>query len=98
LQLINKNLNEDNGCNACLLFHSTLPNMAMLSAVSFNITKICQCCLLFHSTLPNMSMLSAVSLFERLKFIGNPCPGLGQAQKCGGIKLVNGIPALIYFN
>ena len=24
--------------------------------------------------------------------IGNPCSGLGQAQICGGIRLVNGIP------
>jgi hypothetical protein len=26
--------------------------------------------------------------------IGNPCPGLGQTQKYGGVKLVNGIPIL----
>ena len=24
----------------------------------------------------------------------NPCPGLGQVQKCDGVKLVNGIPTL----
>ena len=27
--------------------------------------------------------------------IGNPCPGLGQAQKCGRVTLVNGM--CIYF-
>ena len=27
-------------------------------------------------------------------YIGNPGPGLGQAQKCGGVKLVNGNPSL----
>jgi hypothetical protein len=26
--------------------------------------------------------------------VGNPDPGMGQAQKCGGVKLVNGIPIL----
>jgi hypothetical protein len=26
--------------------------------------------------------------------IGNPGPDLGQAQKCGRLKLVNGIPTL----
>ena len=25
---------------------------------------------------------------------GNPGPGLGQAQKCGGVKPVNGFPTL----
>ena len=24
--------------------------------------------------------------------VGNPCPGMGQAQKCGGVKTDNGIP------
>jgi hypothetical protein len=27
--------------------------------------------------------------------VGNPGPGLGQTQKCGEVKLVNGIPTLI---
>ena len=27
--------------------------------------------------------------------IGNPDPGLGQAQKCGGVKLVNGMPFFV---
>ena len=27
--------------------------------------------------------------------VRNPGPDLGQAQKCGGVKPVNGIPALI---
>jgi hypothetical protein len=27
--------------------------------------------------------------------IGNPGPGLGQAQKCGRVKSVNGIPTLL---
>jgi hypothetical protein len=26
--------------------------------------------------------------------VGNPGPGMGQAQKCGRVKLVNGIPIL----
>jgi hypothetical protein len=26
--------------------------------------------------------------------VGNPGPGLGQAQKCGGVNPVNGIPNL----
>jgi len=26
--------------------------------------------------------------------VGNPGPGLGQAHKCGSVKLVNGIPNL----
>jgi hypothetical protein len=26
--------------------------------------------------------------------VGNPGPGLGQAQQCGGVKTVNGIPTL----
>jgi hypothetical protein len=34
------------------------------------------------------------SLTEHIKTmpydIGNPCPGLGQTQKCGGVKPVNG--------
>ena len=24
--------------------------------------------------------------------VGNPCPGMGQAHKCGGVKTDNGIP------
>jgi len=27
-----------------------------------------------------------------MTYDGNPGPGLGQAQKCGGVKRVNGIP------
>jgi hypothetical protein len=27
--------------------------------------------------------------------VGNPDPGLGQAQKCGRVKPVNGIPTLL---
>ena len=27
--------------------------------------------------------------------VGNPVPGLGQAQKCGRVKPVNGIPTLL---
>ena len=26
--------------------------------------------------------------------LGNPCPGLGQAQKCGGLNRLIGIPTL----
>jgi len=26
--------------------------------------------------------------------VGNPGPGLGQADKCGGVKLINGVPTL----
>jgi len=26
--------------------------------------------------------------------VGHPGPGLGQAEKCGGVKLVDGIPTL----
>jgi hypothetical protein len=28
--------------------------------------------------------------------VGNPGPGLGQAQKCGGVKPVNGISCLLH--
>jgi hypothetical protein len=28
--------------------------------------------------------------------VGNPGPGLGQAQKCSEVKLVNGIPTLLF--
>jgi hypothetical protein len=27
--------------------------------------------------------------------VGNPAPGLGQAQKCGSVILLNGIPTLL---
>jgi len=28
--------------------------------------------------------------------VGNPCTGLGQTQKCGRVKPVNGIPTLSF--
>jgi hypothetical protein len=31
-----------------------------------------------------------------VRFVDKPVPGLGQAQKCGRVKPVNGIPTLLF--
>jgi len=40
------------------------------------------------------SHLNSLNTNKTMTYDGNPGPGLGQTQECGGVKLVNGLPTL----
>jgi hypothetical protein len=41
------------------------------------------------------SHLNSLNITKTMTYdVGNPCSGFGQAQKCGWVKPVNGIPTL----
>jgi hypothetical protein len=44
--------------------------------------------------LVNHAVIFLKIMFQKMYGIGNPGPDLGQAQKCCGVKLINGILTL----
>ena len=48
----------------------------------------------FTSHLNSLNMKKPITYTKMYMYVGNPSPGLGQAQTCGRVKLINSISNL----